>query len=260
MRSSDSRLLRYIAHDIASPAGIALMLVEEFATAAVPRADLVAMGRRSLGRLMRLSEQIAILAELNDDAFRLTLCEVDARLLARRSLEDARAIDGCTRVQTSLSEPSDETRVRVDVRLVRFVFSALISQALKLARSRVVVRLTADTREVSLLVEDDGPGLAIDTAARVERDRELVTRFSERDLTVAMARDILHAHDGSCSIETSSLPADRHGRRGAAIRLILPFARGLVTAADDVGASLAAENADPEAALRARDGAFPRGR
>lgn len=58
-----TQFLRRVAHDIASPTGVTLTVLDELANGDKPRPELVAMARRSLRRLMRLSEQLALVAE-----------------------------------------------------------------------------------------------------------------------------------------------------------------------------------------------------
>src|SRR5688572_8939878 len=89
-----TQFLRRVAHDIASPTGVTLTVLEELATAERPRPELVAMARRSLRRLMRLSEHLALVAELETEAFEPELAPVDIRALVKQSLDEALAIDG----------------------------------------------------------------------------------------------------------------------------------------------------------------------
>src|SRR6476620_10742657 len=80
-----TQFLRRVAHDIASPTGVTLTVLEELANSDKPRPELVAMARRSLKRLMRLSEHLALVAELEAGAMQPEPALVDLRTLVKQA-------------------------------------------------------------------------------------------------------------------------------------------------------------------------------
>src|SRR4051812_14900595 len=74
-----TQFLRRVAHDIASPTGVTLTVLEELAASDRPRPELLAMARRSLRRLMRLSEHLALVAELETGTLEPELAAIDVR-------------------------------------------------------------------------------------------------------------------------------------------------------------------------------------
>ncbi|MBX3188299.1 MAG: HAMP domain-containing histidine kinase [Labilithrix sp.] len=217
-----TELLRRIGHDIASPAGVTLTVLEELATSGEPRPELVAMARRSLRRLMRLSEQLALVAELESGAVQPELSATDLRALTRQAVDEALAIDGRKDVVASCDLPSTALLVAADPRMLLMVFREVIGNALKLASSRVHVSLEAKGGEIAIRVDDDGPGFPEEALTTL--GRRFVRRSAARGLglSLSMGIEILRAHGGTLAVEASTLPPGRRGTAGAAVVLTLP--------------------------------------
>lgn len=217
-----TQLLRRIAHDIASPAGVTMTVLEELAYESA-RPELVAMARRGLRRLLRLSEQLALAADLEMGTFSPDRTLEDVRAVAKDALEQAVTIDGRREIATSCDVPTEKLIVDVDRRLVSSVLREVVGNALKLASSRVAVKVRRDGSKVAIVVDDDGPGFAPETRAALGQ------RFTPRStlrglgLSLSMAKDILSAHGGGLHVETSALPPGRSGVRGASVVLTLPL-------------------------------------
>ncbi len=217
-----TELLRRIAHDIASPTGVSMTVLDELTAADRPRPELLAMAKRSLRRLMRLSEQLAMVAELEGGELLPELASTDLRALARRAVDDAVAIDGRKDVVAVADLPEGALMLAADARLLQVVLREIIGNALKLAQSRVEISLRAVGSHLVVRVEDDGPGFSAESAATL--GRRFVKRSSARGLglSLSMAMEILRGHGGSLEIEASSLPPGRRGTPGAAIVVKLP--------------------------------------
>ena len=217
-----TQFLRRVAHDIASPAGVTMTVLDEIANGDKPRPELLAMARRSLRRLMRLSEHLALVAELESGELVPELAAADLRALASRGLDDALAIDGRKDVVVAADLPAAPLLVAADPRLLLVVFREIIGNALKLASSRVELSVKAHEAHIIIRIEDDGPGFAADSAATL--GRRFVKRSSARGLglSISMAMDILRSHGGTLTVEPSGLPPGRRGTAGAAVVLTLP--------------------------------------
>lgn len=216
------QFLRRLAHDIASPTGVTLTVLDELSGEVKARPELVAMARRSLRRLMRLSEHLALVAELEGRTLEPELASVDARVLAKKALEEALAIDGRRDVLAASDIPSTALPIRADPRLLLVAFREVIGNALKLASSRVEVSVRAEPGLVVFRVDDDGPGFGEDATRAL--GRRFVRRSAARGLglSLSMAIEILRAHGGSLSVSQSALPPGRRGHPGAAVVLTLP--------------------------------------
>ncbi len=217
-----TQFLRRVAHDIASPAGVTLTVLEELATSEKARPELVAMARRSLRRLMRLSEHLALVAELESAILEPEISAVDLRALTKQALDDALAVDGRKDVVAACDLPSAPLVMGGDPRLLLVVVREVVGNGLRLASSRVAVSLKVEDGVAVLRVDDDGPGFADDAAATFGR------RFVRRSarglgLSLSMALEIVRAHGGDIRTGTSALPPGRKGSVGAAVTVALPL-------------------------------------
>lgn len=217
-----TQFLRRVAHDIASPTGVSMTVLDELASADRPRPELVAMAKRSLRRLMRLSEHLALVAELEGGELSPELATADVRVVAKQALEEAVAIDGRKDVVAVADLPDAPFVMAADARLLQLVFREIIGNALKLAQSRVAVSLKAQGAHLVLRVEDDGPGFSAESAATL--GRRFLKRSSARGLglSLSMAVEILRGHGGTLDVEASTLPPGRRGTPGAAVVVRLP--------------------------------------
>lgn len=217
-----TQFLRRVAHDIASPTGVTLTVLDELANADHPRPELLAMARRSLRRLMRLSEHLALVAELEGDGLEPELAAADVRALTKQALEEAVSIDGRKDVVAAGDLGATAVFITGDARLLLVVFREVIGNALKLASSRVEVALSVADGVITLRVDDDGPGFSDDSSSTL--GRRFIKRSSARGLglSLSMGIEILRSHGGSLALERSKLPPGRRGPAGAAVVLRLP--------------------------------------
>lgn len=214
-------LLRRIAHDIASPSGVALTVLDELAEGSA-RPDLVTMARRSLRRLMRLSENLALCAELERGELTLEPMKVDIAAVARRALEEAQAVDGRKGIVVDAAIPDDLPQLKGDARLLEQIVREIVGNALKIASGHVALTVALVSGDaVEIRVDDDGPGFTAEARALVG------TRFLRESsrglgLSLSLAFEIARLHGGAITIASSHLPPGRSGQRGAAVILRLP--------------------------------------
>lgn len=215
-----TQLLRRIAHDIASPTGVTMTVLEELAADA-KRPELVAMARRGLRRLLRLSEQLALAAELEAGALAPETTLEDLHTVAKDALAQAVALDGRREITTACEAQDDKLLVHVDRKLTCSVLREIVGNALRLASSRVLVEVYSSGDKAVVRVSDDGPGFSDEMLANVGK------RFTEKStarglgLSLSMAKDIARAHGGDLRVEASSLPPGRRGGTGAAVSIEL---------------------------------------
>jgi len=118
-----------------------------------------------------------------------------------------------------------EARVFGDERQLARVIRNLVDNAIRHARSRVVVAVISDDTSVRLLVDDDGPGVApedrrriFDRFARADTDRSRDSGGA--GLGLAIAEDLVTIHGGSIEVTDSPLLG------GARFVVTLPNATG----------------------------------
>lgn len=215
--------LRRVAHDIASPTGVTLTVLDEIAHSDKARPELVAMAKRSLRRLMRLSEHLALAAELESGALVPELSTADIGALAKQALDEALAIDGRKDVVAACDLPASPLMIVGDPRLLPIVLREVLGNALKLASSRVEVSVKPEgSNAVSIRIDDDGPGFSAESLELL--GRRFIRREGSRGLglSLSMAMEILRAHGATLVVEPSVLPPGRRGTTGAGVVITLP--------------------------------------
>lgn len=214
--------LRRVAHDIASPTGVTMTVLDELAIGAKP--ELVAMARRGLKRLLRLSEQLALAADLESGHFLPDAMPEDLRTVVQAAYDHALGIDGRRDVTPEIVLPDARVLASVDRRLVTAVLREIVGNALRLATSKVAVEMTVSDHTASITVHDDGSGF------KDEVKEALGERFTPRmsvrglGLSISMAKEVLAAHGGTLAVGMSKLPPGRRGGTGAAVTITLPIA------------------------------------
>ncbi len=217
-----TQFLRRVAHDIASPTGVTMTVLEELAVDA-KRPELVAMARRGLRRLLRLSEQLALVADLEAGGVTPDTTLEDARAVVAEALQLAVGIDGRRDITATSKLPDTRLTTDVDRRLVLSVLREIIGNALRLASSKVHVEVESADGKVVVRVHDDGPGFPAEVLATLGQ------RFSPRPaprglgLSLSIAQEILSSHAGDLRVEASRLPPGRRGVAGACVVVTLPL-------------------------------------
>jgi signal transduction histidine kinase len=217
-----TQFLRRVAHDIASPTGVTMTVLEELA-ADSKRPELVAMARRGLRRLLRLSEQLALAADFEAGPVAPDTTAHDLCSVVKDAIEQATAIDGRRDVTVEPVLPEGKVVADVDRRLVGSIVREVIGNAIRLASSRVRVTLETRGGAATVRIEDNGPGFAPDVLPRL--GQRFVPGLASRGLglSLSIAKDVLDAHGGSLRTETSTLPPGRRGTPGAAVVITLPL-------------------------------------
>jgi two-component system sensor histidine kinase TctE len=219
-----TQFLRRVAHDIASPTGVTMTVLEELASES-SRPDLVAMARRGLRRLLRLSEQLAVAADLEAGSLSPDTTLEDVRTLVKDALDQAVGIDGRRDIVASCDVPNERLSVEVDRRLVASILREVIGNALRLASSRVAVDLSLadDGAKIAVRVQDDGPGFSNEALANLGQRFTPGSTTRGLGLSLSIAKDILASHGGELHVEASTLPPGRRGSRGSAVVVTLPI-------------------------------------
>jgi signal transduction histidine kinase len=216
------RFVADAAHELRSPLA-SLLATLEVAQAYPERADwpeTVAVAALQARRLQALSDDLLLLARLDaaPDAsvaaspLDLTelACEVAADFAARRI--EVTVLDGADGAVVVNGQ---------SVRLERMLRN-LVDNAVRHARTRVDISVSADDRDGVLTVEDDGPGIppaererVFDRFTRLDADRSRDTGGA--GLGLAIAREIAERHGGTLQV------ADSDG--GARLSARIPLAR-----------------------------------
>ncbi|MET7334005.1 HAMP domain-containing sensor histidine kinase [Nonomuraea sp. NPDC005650] len=179
------------------------------------------------GRLARLVEDLLLLAGLDEsDGPGLDLTPMDLRTLAADARHDFAALAPSRPVTFTgpSGGPAASAPVLGDEARLRQVVSNLVGNAITHTPPSTPVRIGVGTEgaEAVLVIEDEGPGLDAEEAARVfdrfyRADSSRTRTTGGAGLGLAIVRSIVTAHGGR--VEVRSSPG-----RGAAFQVRLPAA------------------------------------
>jgi|GEM_PF-3114239 len=112
-------------------------------------------------------------------------------------------------IKTVLDIPKEmhSLRITIDVELFRHVLDNLLTNALKFARSEVIVSLASEGNQLSIHVDDDGPGLLTDDIEKIFDPFETIGKKDDTGkhigLGLSIAKRLVDLHNGTISVATS---------------------------------------------------------
>jgi signal transduction histidine kinase len=210
--ATQRRFISDASHELKSP----LASLKQYAEVARLHPDRISQAELSEavldegGRLERLVQGMLVLARADERALPLTLAEVDLDDLA---LAEARRLGQAATVATDVSGVAP-ARVRGDLGLLQQLVRNLADNAARHATGRVAFSTAADAAGVSLVIDDDGAGVAPEDRERVFERFVRLDDARARDtggsgLGLAIVREIAAAHGGSVRIDDSPLGGAR---------------------------------------------------
>jgi len=163
------------------------------------------------------------------DAIPLRRTVVDIRDLLHSTLEilhqQADAFDVGLRVDVDGNVPAG---IVLDDRKMAWAISALVGNALRYVRrgsqtmpgGSITVHVSYDSSsaEMTIAVQDDGPGIAADRLVSLFNP---ATHTAGAALGLSMVKDVVEAHGGTFGIESDT----RGPSHGTMVRLMLPVAK-----------------------------------
>ncbi len=156
--------------------------------------------RDEVGRLDALVQDLLQLARPVDPSCR----RVELGKLIRATLERAQKDLGSTHVLVLPKSPADDVEVTGDPALLSLALENLVRNAAQASPpdSEIRVLVESQSREVTISVEDDGPGVA---TAMQERIFEpfFTTRAVGTGLGLAIVKRLVEAHGGSVRVGSS---------------------------------------------------------
>jgi signal transduction histidine kinase len=213
-------LLRHVAHDIRSPAGVIRNALEEVALSNTreDRQTMIAIADRGLERLLRLADRLSMVCEIQRGAS-FDRQPLELRALLEAATDYAAKLQGRRNVRIVREFGAQPLLLSVDARWFSAALSEVVANALRYARSQVRITSVLTDGSVQIVVEDDGPGFAPKfDVADTFRVRESVQGLG---LSLALAADVCIGHKGALRVHASTLAPVRAGSVGAAITLEL---------------------------------------
>lgn len=187
-----------LAHSLKTPLAVLKGLIEE----------------KSVSDAMqgRLNEPLSRIQQITDYQLR------KAAMVGRRTLSEPLLINplvekisnALTKVYASKSlciesEVPPLTRVRIDEGDLYEMLGNLMDNGCKWARSRVVLHVTAQGRNVEICVEDDGPGFPENPSSLIERGVRADNHVPGQGIGLAAAHELAAAYDGKLELMRSAL-------------------------------------------------------
>lgn len=211
-RFARTGFLERLAHDLRGAAATSGTALDELhtSTSSLDSQRYLAIARRGMRRILRITESLSDAAELERGPIELVRERCSLHDLVAEATERARSLENRRAVEVTMNS-SPDLMVEVDrERLVRVVFE-LVSNAIRAAEKEVVVSAHASERETTVSIVDDGAGCP-----------PLAGRFAPTEarrglgLGLAMAVDVMAAHGGRLAV-------DREGdRTRVALTLVRP--------------------------------------
>ena len=170
--------------------------------------------RDEINALTRLVEEFSQFARLPE----VSMETVELAAFVDEFLDAYNRFEQEAEVEVEL--PPDTVHVGIDRVLMRRVFANLASNAIEAAgqgaaRIRLQGRLVPETRSIEIRIEDNGPGVSEEYAARIF-EPYFTTKSTGTGLGLAIVKKIVLQHGGSIALEPSSLG-------GAAFVMSLPL-------------------------------------
>jgi signal transduction histidine kinase len=219
-RVLEQQFLLSVSHDLRTPLTSIRGYAEAISDGAADPQRSAAVIRSEARRLERLVADLLDLAKLRAKGFSLHAERLDLVALAAVAVQ-AFAPDAADRNVVVRHEPGPPLTVEADHDRLAQVVANLLENALKYARSEVVVSTSRDGQWAVLAVDDDGPGIAAEDLPHVF-DRLYVARSqparheSSSGLGLAIVKELVDAMGGSVVAARSSMS-------GARLALRLPL-------------------------------------
>jgi len=172
-------------------------------------------------RLNRLVESLLTLARADSGAARLATEPVDLAVMVR-DVADHLSVLAEDKQQTIAIDAPQPAIVQADRLVLRQAIVNVVDNAIKYSPPRGQVRIAVSVRpsDVTVSVEDSGPGIAPEDVERIFERFSRLDRSRSRDaggtgLGLAIARSAVEAHGGRIEVEAAR-PA------GTVFRIVLP--------------------------------------
>ena len=206
-------LFATVSHQLKTPLtsirmALHLLLDEKIGDLNAQQTDLLVSAREESERLFAIIEDLLDISRIESGKIKMNLEAVPPRELIEQALETFRQPAQDKGVTIDASVPADLPEVQADRSRLSHVLGNLIANAIKNtpAGGHVHVSALADAGKVKFLVSDNGRGIPGQYQSKIfEKFFRIPGRESDggAGLGLAIAREIIRAHDGEISFVSS---------------------------------------------------------
>ncbi|MGC4087707.1 MAG: HAMP domain-containing sensor histidine kinase [Polyangiaceae bacterium] len=208
--------LHRIAHELRGPAGVTLGALDELALALGPDsarvANLIAMARRSVQRMLRTADRLQLTAQLEAGDVEWKRERRDLREIVRAAMVSVESMEARKGIRVVVSLPETACVAEVDVAWVTSAVSELVLNAIRNAKTTAEVNAIQSDADVRVSVSDDGAGFS----GPLNKRFTPTARRQGLGLSLSLVNDVADAHGGHLIIDP---PAPG----GARVHLTFPF-------------------------------------
>jgi signal transduction histidine kinase len=205
-----------VSHDLRTPLTSIRGYAEAIADGTVQGADNRIRAAEVISsesqRLERLVADLLDLARLDTHQFSLQPSPIDARAVIAAAVEAFQPAAAELGIALTMADGVPVPATGDAQRLAQIVAN-LVENALKFATARVEVGVRADDARYSVLVDDDGPGIAPQDVPRVfdrlYTSRTVPGRVVGTGIGLAIVRELAGAMGGAARVETVDTPGTR---------------------------------------------------
>jgi signal transduction histidine kinase len=195
-----------VAHELRSPLTVTKAAIANMADGLAgplteDQKQLVTVAGRNLDRLSRVINNFLDLARLESGRAKVDARKTDAAQLLTETMQGERIADREGRLEWTLKLPAALPHVLVDGDLFTELVANLLDNASRFARRSVRLEAEARGSEVVVSVDDDGPGIPAEQAAKlfqrfVQLERKPSGGYKGTGLGLAICREIARVCGG----------------------------------------------------------------
>lgn len=220
---AQQEMIRAVSHELRTPVArirFAVQMVDDMTEQDSVRRQLQGIDG-DIEELDQLIDEILTYAKMSGDQIsgvNLDAESVDCRTLAKRVVEALSPLHPRIRLEVA---PGEAVEAIAEPRYLQRALQNLVANACRHAESRVLIRLTRDTRAARLDVEDDGPGVPESLRMEVFKpftrlDDSRTRRSGGYGLGLSIVQKIMLWHGGGAVVDESP------SLGGARFSLLLP--------------------------------------
>ena len=234
-------LLEELGHDLRTPLTSLKTSVETLSDHMdeMPKEEqkeFISVIRTELTYFLHLIEDLFFIADLGEPKYKKTTAKIDLVMLL---MTEVKGRETQKKIQTATHEPGiewetncndiayDQALILGDPHLIQRLFKNALDNAAKHAESKIKIHLQPSKNSISVLIEDDGPGITDEEIAVFglrRKHRFTVMTESKQGLSLGLGsvimKTILELHGGELKIGRRR--NSKTGQRGSQLVLSLP--------------------------------------